>query len=398
MSSKTTIYLGGPGCGKTTVLTNQVKELVTNDWMSPEEIGYVAFTRAAVKSMVEKLEGNDADFPYASTLHSLGRMISDIPGYKVMGKKYYEEMFNEFGLVFKPNTKTPANSEGIMLPTNYSCMLLHHDTVMRSEQISLAEYVEKLRDSRSVPLIPMFTKFVPKYKRYKEDRGLYDFTDMLEQALESTEFPELKYLFVDEAQDLSNLQWSVVQRLREHTKEETIVAGDDKQAIYGWAGANVNRFIDLEGEQITLSQSHRLPWNVCRTAWQVGVKIQKRRRFSLNPRKTEPGHDGHVDRICSLLDVPGYVLDGSCAVLARDRWALAKLKKTAKTFGLPETIEFRTIHSSKGLEWDTVILNVKSTKAVRKRMLTDPDEEQRVQFVGVSRAKDNLFYMGELNV
>lgn len=392
MSSKTTIYLGGPGCGKTTVLTNRVKELVDSG-VPPDEIGYVAFTRAAVKSMVDKLDGDVSDFPYASTLHSLGRVISDIPGFKVMGRKKRKSMFHEFGLEYR--TGGVGLSSGIST-TGYSHMLLHFDTMMRSEQISLDKFIEEqLRGTRYATIIPMFTKFVPKYKRYKEDRGLYDFTDMLEQALESKEFPELGYLFVDEAQDLSNLQWSVVQRLREHTREETIVAGDDKQAIYGWAGANVNQFIDMEGEQITLSKSYRLPRNVCLIAFNVGRRIKKRRPFFLMHRHVVGG--GWANRICSLLDVPGYVLDGSCAVLARDRWALAKLKKTAKVCGLPETIEFRTIHSSKGLEWDTVILNVKSTKAVRKRMLTDPDEEQRVQFVGVSRARENLFYMGDLN-
>jgi len=50
-------------------------------------------------------------------------------------------------------------------------------------------------------------------KRFKEISGIIDFTDLLYKYLEEGFQPKLKALFVDEAQDLSRLQWNVIHKL-----------------------------------------------------------------------------------------------------------------------------------------------------------------------------------------
>ena len=50
--------------------------------------------------------------------------------------------------------------------------------------------------------------------------------------------PKYDVVFIDEAQDLSPIQWKMVDILRKNSKY-VILAGDDDQAIYGWAGADV---------------------------------------------------------------------------------------------------------------------------------------------------------------
>jgi hypothetical protein len=65
-------------------------------------------------------------------------------------------------------------------------------------------------------------------------------------------------LLVDEAQDLSKLQWQVVERLMQYA-DETYIAGDDDQAIFRWAGADVDHFIGLDGDVRVLDQSYRIP-------------------------------------------------------------------------------------------------------------------------------------------
>ena len=66
---------------------------------------------------------------------------------------------------------------------------------------------------------------------------------MLEQFLIKGDIPTLDVMFVDEAQDLSPLQWAVVRKLAERAKR-IYVAGDDDQAIYKWAGADVDYLIE----------------------------------------------------------------------------------------------------------------------------------------------------------
>ena len=89
--------------------------------------------------------------------------------------------------------------------------------------------------------------------------GLIDFTDMLQKFLDKGKSPLFKVIFVDEAQDLSLIQWSMIKKIEEETQCDVWIAGDDDQAIFGWAGADVNSFIKWTSKEILLRQSERVP-------------------------------------------------------------------------------------------------------------------------------------------
>ena len=72
-------------------------------------------------------------------------------------------------------------------------------------------------------------------QKYKEAFQLIDFTDMIEKFIVSKLCPKYDVAFVDEAQDLSPIQWKMFNIIKENSKY-VILAGDDDQAIYGWAG------------------------------------------------------------------------------------------------------------------------------------------------------------------
>ena len=79
-----------------------------------------------------------------------------------------------------------------------------------------------------------------------------DFNDLITTLIKKqNKIPKLKAIFIDEAQDLSPLQWKLVDILKNKT-EHLYLAGDDDQAIYAWAGADVNRFIKEPGREIIL--------------------------------------------------------------------------------------------------------------------------------------------------
>ena len=98
-------------------------------------------------------------------------------------------------------------------------------------------------------------------KRYKKEKGLIDYDDMLERFVEQDVSPSFDVLFIDEAQDLSPLQWRMVRSLWSKA-DKTYIAGDDDQAKFKWAGADVDTFIALKEEVDhirTLDQSYRIP-------------------------------------------------------------------------------------------------------------------------------------------
>ena len=101
---------------------------------------------------------------------------------------------------------------------------------------------------------------------------IYSFADMIVSFLEDGTAPPLDLLIVDEAQDLAELNWRLVDKLAAGS-EKTYIAGDDDQAIYEWNGARPERFVDYEGEKIVLDQSYRIPKQVHPIAKKISERI-----------------------------------------------------------------------------------------------------------------------------
>ena len=102
---------------------------------------------------------------------------------------------------------------------------------------------------------------------YKKAYSLKDYTDMIENFIVSELCPQYDVVFIDEAQDLSPIQWKMFDLLKKNSKH-VILAGDDDQAIFGWAGADVNSFIKWTSKEILLRQSERVPRLIQQKAFQ----------------------------------------------------------------------------------------------------------------------------------
>ena len=98
-------------------------------------------------------------------------------------------------------------------------------------------------------------------------------------------------LFIDEAQDLSLIQWDMVRSLWANANK-TYIAGDDDQAIFKWAGADVDHFIALKEEVNdikVLDQSYRIPGGpIHELSQKIISKVQNRFDKDYKPR-TEHG-------------------------------------------------------------------------------------------------------------
>jgi DNA helicase II / ATP-dependent DNA helicase PcrA len=139
--------------------------------------------------------------------------------------------------------------------------------------------------------------------------------------------PEFDLCFVDEAQDLSPLQWDIAHILDDKSNR-MYAAGDDDQAIYRWAGADVDHFINLPGGAETLSTSYRIPRDVHDLAEKVVRRIA--RRF---PKRYEPKEErGHVARITTInaLDMS----QGTWLVLSQAGYQLQPVAQELKSSGL----------------------------------------------------------------
>jgi DNA helicase-2/ATP-dependent DNA helicase PcrA len=139
--------------------------------------------------------------------------------------------------------------------------------------------------------------------------------------------PHFDLCFVDEAQDLSPMQWDIAHLLDERSKR-MYVAGDDDQAIYRWAGADVDHFIGLEGGSETLSQSYRVPILIHQLAERVVSRIETRFLKDYRPKVDEYGS---IRRIFSVEEID--MSEGSWLILAQAGYQLQPVAAELRSSG-----------------------------------------------------------------
>ena len=320
---------GPPGTGKTTRLLNMVDDALQKG-VEPRSIAFLAFTRKAANEAKERAAKRfnldpKKDLFYFRTLHSLALTCSDIRTEQVMQDENYRELSEKMGVELQI---TRSNNFDDDLPeiTKATDPILGMINLARMRKVSLRDQY----NSMDSPIEWNIIKYVDECLRsYKENLEMYDFTDMLESFPEEgfRSCPAFKLCFVDEAQDLSPIQWDIAHILDEKS-DRMYCAGDDDQAIYRWAGADVDHFINLDGGSETLSQSYRIPLEVHRLAERVVGRIDKRFLKDYEPRVDSLGS---VRRIFSIEEMD--MSEGSWLILAQAGYQLQPVATELKSSG-----------------------------------------------------------------
>lgn len=336
------LILGGPGCGKTTALLNEV-DMALERGVSPYKIGYVAFTRKAATEARERAQtkfGLTAeDLPHFRTLHSMAFAIGGFNSAEMMSAQDW----NEYGEWMDVKLHIADETEEAFL-TNQPELNAYSLARLKCRSLEDECYDNKLDYEKA-------SYYAAHLKKFKDAKGKFDFTDLLETFIERNDCPQLDLLIVDEAQDLSLLQWKMVELLCENAKE-VIIAGDDDQAIFEWAGADVPYFLRLEADRYVLPRSFRLPSSIHATVKSIASRITS--RFDKNFSYNKEG--GNVQRIAKL-----HHLDfskGSWLLLARNRYMLSEPRAFLRDQGHPYIMDGKssvdTVSCQALLAWEAM--------------------------------------------
>jgi len=139
--------------------------------------------------------------------------------------------------------------------------------------------------------------------------------------------PKFDVVFIDEAQDLSLMQWDMARSIWNKTKD-SFIAGDDDQAIFRWAGADVDSFIALQGQYLPLTQSYRIPAKVHGLAMGIINKIKNRIDKTWQPKVNQGNLHRHFD-IDSI-----NMSTGEWLILSRTRHMLNDIEESLYRQGL----------------------------------------------------------------
>ena len=319
------IVLGPPGTGKTTTLLSLTEKFL-EEGVPPHRIGYLAFTRKAANEAldraVERFGLDKNELLYFRTIHSLCYHWLGMETSDVMSTTHYKSFSKIMG---EPLSGARKLEEGGTGGLSKGDQILFHENLARNKTISAKEQWQKSGLPVSWPHMDWFCRGLEKFK---EERFLRDYTDMLMLFLKEPTVPKLQVLIIDEAQDLSLLQWQCIRRLAEHA-EEVYIAGDDDQAIYQWAGADTKTFVNLKGEEILLRQSYRTPTKVYEVAQGILNRVPKnnRRPKVWDPREAE----GQLSFYTSHRHLD--FKEGQWLVLARNNYLLHNVEESLRQQG-----------------------------------------------------------------
>ncbi|NIU83361.1 MAG: UvrD-helicase domain-containing protein [Candidatus Thorarchaeota archaeon] len=346
------LIYGPPGTGKTTYLLNLLEDLLKR--YGPDEIAYVSYTRKGSYEgrdrALERFNYAEEDFPYFRTLHSIAFRELRMSRASMISRAYYKSFSEKMGMKFTGfYTEDFRNDDDRYLFFD----ILHRNNPKAAKRFLYDMDTEKLR-------------FVQhNYTRFKKHMNIFDFTDLLENYVKEGKSLPVKVAIIDEAQDLTSLQWKMIWKAFCEC-EDIFIAGDDDQAIYEWSGADVDYFLNLKGDTQILGKSYRLPDNILKFSEGITERIEHR----VSKEYKGTGKEGRI-KFLGQLDEIQLDEKQSYLFLARNNWFLKEYEEFLKARGI--------VYRKKGV----LSIDMRDFHAIR-------------DFVELKKTRDNKFMTSAL--
>ena len=333
--------LGPPGTGKTMTLLNEVNNYLIKG-VPLNKIGYFAFTRKAAAEARDRFLNTHknyvrSDVKFFQTLHSLSFHTLGMSEDNVMQPIHYEQIGKELSI--RVNYYSEADDSGYLNCDNEYFKLINK---ARIKDISIEDEFNTNEWSREIDF-ELLNHIYKNFLNYKESYNLYDYTDMITQFINNKDkCPSFDVVFIDEAQDLSPIQWKMFDILKDKSKN-IFIAGDDDQAIFAWAGADVNRFINQPAIEEVLQQSERIPQAVQEISNIILDRIQGNRKEKIYfPKK---GSKGKVESIFNFDNLD--INNDKWLILTRTVYRALEISKQLKENNLYYKNTFGKSYNSK---------------------------------------------------
>jgi len=287
-SRRRRLLLGPPGCGKTHNLI-QLVQIALENGIPPDRIGFVSYTRKAVEEARSRagtaFNLTDKDMPYFRTLHSFAFRALGLTASQVMNGSDWSEFGKSLGIDMA-GVDYRAAEDGLILPQSLGGDR-YINMIERSKMRCIPLEQEFSEVAQWDMSLPFLRKISAELEVFKSAYGKVTFVDMIDTFVKIGEAPRLEVLIIDEAQDLTPLQWQMAEILIENARV-VVIAGDDDQCIHRWAGVNVKLFMNCAQDRQVLTQSYRLTQPVFDVAAGVVKRIRTRLPKDYHPND-KPG-------------------------------------------------------------------------------------------------------------
>ncbi len=317
--------------------------------------------------------------------------------------------------------------------------------LIKSRLMEIKDVKELVRDEEKEKVINFYRVLMPVMEEYgkilqRTDYSYKDFNDLIKDAVKLLREDDSRrkyyqnmysFILVDEYQDVSYGEVELL-KLLVNSNTSLFVVGDDWQSIYGWRGSDVSYILHFDDdfgdyERIDLPINYRSTKNIVdASSYFIQLKERQYKKdikccgekekddskiIEVNTRDDFQAAEYIVSTINQLKKDNNSLKDSDFLILKRSS-KISQLYEGVLKKHMP-SIKTKTIHWSKGTEFDYVFVlglktgiygfpNIYADKDIKQVIMNIPiedkeEEERRLFYVAMTRAKKKLFLITEKN-
>ena len=336
-TSPAACVVAGAGAGKTTVIVNRVKELVSRG-SPPQSIIVVTFSKRAADEIKTRLAEEDPKLSgcLVGTFHAIA--------YELMPHK------------------------PVVLSESASKQALERCFTATGTSPKLMKLVDHYRIGMALGNPQGVMPAADMYLSQLAISGESDYLGLLTWMLDHTACMWVSDILVDEAQDNEPLQWEIVRRFQAQGADLFCVM-DPRQQIYGWRNADYKPAYELTVSSYPLPKTFRLTKDVTELANMVAADVHP----EMAPLETDSLNEGllvtsrSISEIVSLLNGELFT-ENEIVVLCRTNATVARASEELRSAGYKVSEQpDRTLQLEPLLRW----LNNPSSESTEMNSLSD---------------------------
>ena len=453
-NDKYVLVSAGAGSGKTLTIIGKIRYLIDIEKLKEDEIICISFTNETTNNLKNKLKENyNYDIP-CYTFHKLGLEILQKYNYRIASQDQLSYTIEEYlyGVIntapnnkkiildyfkIKYNSKNYEKKYKSISNKNFEYLtktIERFINLLKSNDLDehyIIECIKKEKDKRNHKLLIIILYIYINYQKELLANREIDFNDMISLATKKIQKygydKNIKYIIIDEFQDTSPIRFNLIKALLQKTKSKLLVVGDDFQSIYRFTGCDLSLFLNFKNifpkaKILKIENTYRNSQELIDIAGSFIMKNNNQIKKDLKSNKHIKYpieiiyYKDFLKEFIKLIEKIHTKNKKTILILGRNNYDINLITSNKKFLYEKNTITYKnitmkylTIHRSKGLEADNVILinltnkltgfpnkieNNKVFKHIIKEKDTYPyEEERRLMYVALTRTKNKIYLL-----
>lgn len=436
-----TLIIAGAGSGKTLTIVGKINYLIDNKKINPRDILCISFTNDSCNSLKEKVNNIVEVLTFhklaLKILNSRNLNITTLQIDYVVDEYFNSIIYNNKNMIekvlhlFNINSKDIVNSYINILKSNQLKILkrtiITFINLFKANDYKIEKFLS-INSRKNRNLLSLIIDIYFLYELELKSQREIDFNDMINLAtkhiLNNNIKLRYKYIIIDEYQDTSYTRYKLIKAIIETSKSKLIAVGDDWQSIYKFTGCNLDIFLKFEQyfgytKKVYICNTYRNCQELINVAGRFVLRNKKQIKKTLKstmhinkPIKLVYECDQVLEKVINLLiqkKINNILILGrnnnDIYEYLNDNFQMNKEIIIYKKY-LNLNVRYMTIHKSKGLEEDCVIMinlkdsllglpnKIKNQEIIELISNKDKylyEEERRLFYVGLTRTKSNVF-------